>query len=225
VKDGFVRLSKLDLVGCRGYVRMFVENTPTPNLRILAYESNLETDDEIITSLASNCRALVRVCLIARLDSSVGLLKFVECCRSLESLLFADVRGQLMLERSDILAIASIPRLRSLGMIGCGVASDAHTALVRCKGLNELDLGCLADPAVLPAIGRNLFSLDLWCPSKEVADGIVEHCPNLQYLEVDSLELDEEDTALFVSSLKSGLKKLAKIKIDGKSIRLRNYPY
>jgi hypothetical protein len=78
----------------------------------------------------------------------------------------------------------------------------------------------LADPSVLSAIGRNLVSLDLWEPSKVVVDGIVEHCPNLQYLEIWLEYKDEIEREGLVGELKNGLKKLAKLKVNGKYIRL-----
>jgi hypothetical protein len=100
---------------------------------------------------------------------------------------------ELMFERSDILAISSLPRLESLKIYGCGMTEEAHSVLVRCKGLNTLFFPFPADPACLAAIGRKLVSLGLWAPSKEIVDGIVESCPNLQYLELDVADLDDDE--------------------------------
>jgi hypothetical protein len=213
VKDGFGRLRQHDLFGCRGNIRMFVENTPIPKLRCLAYQSNLNTDNEIVILFASNCRELTRVRLSARFDSSASLLKVVECCRSLESLAYSNLAGELTLERSDILAISSLPRLKSLGL-GCMVASDTYSALVRCRGLKAIRIPFLVDPTALLVIGRGLISLCLGRPSKEVVDGIVEHCPNLQYLELRKTEMGDEGKEVLVGSIKNGLKKLAKLKIN-----------
>jgi hypothetical protein len=160
-----------------------------------------------------------KVTLFARFDSSAPLLKIVECCRYLESLVFVDPGGELALEKSDILAIASLPRLRSLTTV-CGVASEAFSALPRCRGLKNIALSSLVDPAVLTAIGRNLTNMTLWRASKEVADGIAENCPNLKILEFVDVGVDEEEMALMVGSIKSGLKKLTKFKINEESIRL-----
>jgi hypothetical protein len=68
------------------------------------------------------------------------------------------------------------------------------------------------------AIGRNLVRLELWNPSKEVVVGIVKHCPNLQYLELEVV--NEEVKKGLVGSIKNGLKKLAKLKVNGESMRL-----
>jgi hypothetical protein len=54
----------------------------------------------------------------------------------------------------------------------------------------------------------------LWWPSKEVVDGIVDNCPNLQHLELGSVKYDGEENAALVGSIKSGLKKLAKFKLE-----------
>jgi hypothetical protein len=215
VKDGFVRLMQLDLIDCRGDIRMFVENTPIPNLEFIRYASSREAEeeDEIIAAFALNYHTLVNVKLIVNFDSSASLLKIVECCRDLMRLVFADDGGGLILERSDMLAIASLPRLKYLG-IRCRLEDDALSALLRCKGMKELRIPSLTDPSILAAIGRNLVRLNLWIPSKEVVDGIVDHCPNLQYLELDGVNEG------LVGTIKNGLTKLAKLKMNGKSVRL-----
>jgi hypothetical protein len=220
VKDGLSRLKQLDLLDCRGDIRMFVENTPIPNLKILYYESVREAveENEIIAALAMNYRALTSLKVFAKFESSASLLKVVGCCRDLESLVFS-TRGDLsILERSDILAITSLPRLKSLDIGACYLAVGASSALVRCKGMKELRIPSLVDPTVLSAIGMNLASLQLWRPSKEVVDGIVEHCPNLQYLELE--DVDEDVKEGLVGSLKKGLIKLAKLEVNEKSICL-----
>jgi hypothetical protein len=220
VKDGLSRLKQFDMLYCQGDIRMFVENAPIPNLKILYYVSDREAaeEEEIISSLATNYRTLVSVNLNANFDSSASLLKIVECCRDLSSVIFGDSGSSLMLKRSDILAVASLPRLKSLDIGGCYFRDDALSALVRCIGLKELRANPIVDPAILAAIGMNFVWLNLWRPSKEVVDGIVEHCPNLQYLEMK--EVDEEVTDGMVGSLKNGLMKMAKLKVNGKSIRL-----
>jgi hypothetical protein len=79
----------------------------------------------------------------------------------------------------------------------------------------------LADPAVLTVIGRNLLSLDLWILSEEVVDGIVDNCTNLHHLELGSVKFDgDEEKAALVGLIKSGLKRLAKFKLNEESIRL-----
>jgi hypothetical protein len=60
VKDRFSRLSQLDLIKCRGSIRMFIENTPAPKLRMLDYWSEPEAADEeeIMSALASGYLSL-----------------------------------------------------------------------------------------------------------------------------------------------------------------------
>jgi hypothetical protein len=49
---------------------------------------------------------------------------------------------------------------------------------------------------------------------------IVEHCPNLQYLDLDGVEFDAKVKEGLLGSLKSGLMRLAKLKVNGESVRL-----
>jgi hypothetical protein len=214
VKDGFGRLNQLDLINCRGDIRMFVENTPIPNLGFIRYASRREAveEEEIIAAIATNYRTLVNVKLIVMFESTASLLKIVQCCRDLERLEFGD-KGNLKLKRSDILAVASLPRLKSLG-IRCRLEDNSLSALVRCKGLKELRVNPLVDRAIIAAIGRNLIRLELRRPNKEVVDGIFDHCPNHQYLELDGVNKG------LVGTIKNGLTKLAKLKMNGKSVRL-----
>jgi hypothetical protein len=100
------------------------------------------------------------------------------------------------------------------------MADDAYSALTRCKMLRGLRLSFLRDPAVLLVIGRNLFRLNLMRPSNEVVDGIVAYCPNLQYLEIEIYCLDEKASDLLMGSFKDGLKKMAKLRLNKKTIRL-----
>jgi uncharacterized protein YlzI (FlbEa/FlbD family) len=200
---------------------MFVENTPIDNLQYLTYESGRDGSEEfeIISALTSSCRTLKGIHLFAEFDSSAVLLKSIECCRDLEYLGFGDQTGELVLEKSDILAISSLHQLSSLKIYGCDISDGAASALSKCRGLKELRMCYLADTTVLLANGRNLVILNLWEPSKEVVDGIVEYCPNLQYL-VLVLDEDDDEMERMVVSLKNGLKMLAKLKVNMKSIRL-----
>jgi hypothetical protein len=58
----------------------------------------------------------------------------VECCRELERLDFGDKGDLLILERSDILAIASLPRLKSLKINNCDIVDGNLSALSRVEG-------------------------------------------------------------------------------------------
>jgi hypothetical protein len=223
VKDGFGRLRQLSFVRCRGDIRMFVEITSIPNLRILEYWSvrKAAEEDEIVSSFASSYRTLTSVKLLAKFDSSASLLKVVECCRDLEMIVFDDRRGRLILQRSDILTISSLPRLKCLKIYGGGgIAEDADSALSRCRGLKSLKFPFLIDPYTLSAIGKNLVSLELWNPSKGVVDRIVESCPNLQYLVLERVWVEEDDLPGLKQTLKEGLKSLCKLKVNGESVHL-----
>jgi hypothetical protein len=201
---------------------MFVENTSIPNLKILYYESEREAaeEEEIISAIASSYRTLISAKLFVEFASSVSIFKIADCCRDLETICFGDTGGGVELMRSDMLAVASLPRLKCLDISACYVADDASSALVRCRGLKELRIDDLVDPSILATIGSNLVTLDLWSPSKEVVDGIIEHCPNLQYLELEVGGIEKELKEVLVDSIKYGLKKLAKFKVNGESIRL-----
>jgi hypothetical protein len=73
---------------------------------------------------------------------------------------------------------------------------------------------------ILCGIGRNLIGLTLMDVYVEAVDLIVKQCPNLQYLELMVVGVGEEGTALITLALKRWLKNLAKLKLDGKTIRL-----
>jgi hypothetical protein len=100
---------------------------------------------------------LTNVTLFAKFESSSSLLKIVKYCRDLEKLAIGDEGGGVELERSDILAIASLPRLKYLDIGACYLADNSSSALVRCIGLKELRINHLEDPTVLSTIGRNIF--------------------------------------------------------------------
>jgi hypothetical protein len=107
---------QLELLDCRGGIRMFIENTEIPNLRTLVYQSDpgeydqADEDGEIISALALKYPTLIDVEIFAALHSPASLLKTVECCRDLERLRLVDSSCVAVLERSDIHAIVSLPR-------------------------------------------------------------------------------------------------------------------
>jgi hypothetical protein len=190
IKNGMSRLRQLDLIECLGDIRMFVETNPIHKLQILFYQSNREAgeEDQIISSLASSYKTLKSVHLYVKFESPASLLKIVECCRDLESLMFGNRGGGIILARSNILAIAFF-RLKEL-MVGIRMADDAYSALKRCRLVKSLYLILLVDTSILSTIGRNLASLTLVRPSNEVVDAIVECCPNLQNLELYIIVFD-----------------------------------
>jgi hypothetical protein len=151
-----------------------------------------------------------------------SLLKVIESCRDLKRLGFGYNSYGMILERSYILVAASLPRLESLVICGCRMADDAVSAFSRCRELKEVHIPFLVNPSVLSVVGRNIVHLNLYKPSKEIVDGIIEECPDLQYLTLDLgvEDLEDEVKEEIVRSLKGGLKKLAKLEVDEKSVRL-----
>jgi hypothetical protein len=101
-------------------------------------------------------------------NSSATLLKFVECCCEIEEVSFDS--DDIVLTRSDIEAIASLPRLKSLNT-NCRITDDAVSVLSRCKGLKLLTLGWVSFDLnnIIPTIGRNLASLD-YSSSKSILE-------------------------------------------------------
>jgi hypothetical protein len=127
---------------------------------------------------------------------------------------------------SDVNALSSLRRLNSL-RIGCGIAIDAFPALVKFKALRHLYLADLHDhqhPAydlssILPVIGRNLISLDAnW--ELSYVDGLVQHCPNIQFLDLYFVGVDKSVCRMIGQIFKDGLKGLMVLRINENSIRL-----
>jgi hypothetical protein len=190
IKDGFYRLSQLSIVECRGDLKMFVESVPIANLLSFIIEIFGETDvdSDIVSAVAINFPFIKRLRLNDHYISSAILLKFVECCREIEEISFDEGSGRDVLEliRSDIEAIASLLRLKSLN-INCRITDDAVSVLSRCKGLKYLTLGCVSFDltSILHIIGINLISLDCTSstPVLETAGIIIEKCQNLSLLD------------------------------------------
>jgi hypothetical protein len=129
----------------------------------------------------------------------------------------------LVLKKSDIRVIASLPYLENLWIGNCSIADGAFADLVRCRGLQIFRICDIYSDytSVFATIGRNLSSLELWDATCGLAAFIVEHCPNIQYLDLRGLDEEDGDMALLVGTIKNGLKKLAKIEVDRESIRLK----
>ena len=128
----------------------------------------------------------------------------------------------LNLELVDIHAIATLPRLKSLDIsFGFTVGDGALSGLSRCRGLRRLALesrGIYASGLddVLPIIGRRLLYLDLGDCYASTALDVVKHCPNLEYL---ALRIDNHAN-ISTAEFKSGLKRLAKLELNVRSILL-----
>jgi hypothetical protein len=221
IKEGFGCLKKLDLIDCKGDVRMFVEKTPIHKLQNLQFESGREEDSDIVMSMAEKYRTITSIEVFAAIASFSPLLKVVECCRDLVS--FTICGDDLVLEPSDIKALASLPRLKFLDVINCGMEDEAVSALSQCRKLKHLGIECsdgLDD--ILRVIGMDLISLDIQSAAAEAWLGIVENCPNLEYIQLYGEELKD---AVMIGSLNDGLKKrmkkrLASMKVNCVPVRL-----
>jgi hypothetical protein len=221
IKEGFGRLKELDLVHCDG-VRMFIENVPFRGLKELTYDSYAIDDvEEIISFVAMNCPALKRIEILAMLDSSASILKIAKCCRDIES--FYIYGRRLRLEKTDVKAIASLPRLNYLNIRAVEMSSEALFALRKCGTLNHLVVGWsegLID--LLKVIGADLAGLEISGATAEAWLGIHTNCPNLKYLNISGDDLKDEES--MVAALNEGLKKrmqrLSKLKVNHESARL-----
>jgi hypothetical protein len=85
-----------------------------------------------MSSFALKFRTLKRVDVYLKFDSSEYLLKISECCRELETL--------IILRRSDIEAIASLPCLKELEINNIELSQEMISPLSRCKKLKNLSL-------------------------------------------------------------------------------------
>jgi hypothetical protein len=236
IKDGFSRLKTFNLINCRGDVKMLVDQAPIHNLSKLNYNGYWgmpSEKSEVILSIAMKCRALKSISLNAEFESWDCIHKVVEFCRVLEevSLNIEDVSllQFTSLKKSEFVAIASLPRLKSLDLRSCEIEDGAASPLARCKGLRHLrgvSFKLLGD--VLPEIGGSLISLECGIAIKNGRRGlerIVEYCPNLEYLEVDlkgegmwdrNTRIDRE----VIRFVRREMKKLAKFEFDGRAVRL-----
>jgi hypothetical protein len=162
IMDGFGRLKSLDVIDCRGDMMMFAEHAPIQDLSNLKYD--LEGIDpsnanDIISVISKKCRSLKSISLSASFQSWQTFHKVVECCRNLEEVILYN-SSLLPLTNSELVAVASLPRLKSLDLSGCLSDKGAISCLAKCKGLRHLrgyDIKLSSD--VVRAIGGNLISL------------------------------------------------------------------
>ncbi len=102
---------------------------------------------DVISSLAMKCCELKRIHLEAELFSCDIIYRIEDRTRD------------LALKKAEFDAIASLPRLKLLGL-ACEIEIDAASPLAICKGLKYIhgvDIDFLKD--LLPVIGENLISL------------------------------------------------------------------
>jgi hypothetical protein len=116
IKKFFARLKQLSLSDSEGDVKMFIDQVPIPGLQTFNYEARgfyeAQTVQDIVLAVAMKYPTLIAVKLYTLIGSSVGLLKIVECCPSLEKLIVWNMHGSLKLKVSDIDAFASLDRLK-----------------------------------------------------------------------------------------------------------------
>jgi hypothetical protein len=223
-KDWFSRLKHLVLFLCGGNVSMFVDNTPIPNLQFLRYLSIVDSEEsgEILQAFAKNFNSLSRLQLDLNLDSSASLLHIVECNRGLKFLEFSCKTGILRLNRPDIEAIASLPRLNSLRMGGCKIYGDVLPYLAGCRVLKEFDIFIEFSGVhlILSEIGGGIKHLGLRFMDAESVAGVLKFCPNLHRLFFVKSVDDVDARACLDWALKDGLKKLASFQVGGDVVRL-----
>jgi hypothetical protein len=115
IKEGFILLNKLDLINWYGDVRLFIENTPIPNLKFFVYysdDTSPDKDIDIVDEAVTNYgRSLLNLNLTGYFISSINLVKISECCRGLEKLILSITEDDDILSFSKIKIIASLPRL------------------------------------------------------------------------------------------------------------------
>jgi hypothetical protein len=159
------------------------------------------------------------VYLFAPFDSTISLLGLIESCPDLASFTLFDY-GSLMLSKSDMKAIASLPL--TYFDTNCKITADAIPLLSNCKSLRHIVLDIHVDLSkLLPAIGRTLVSLGLVVANVENIDAILRYCPLLEYL---SLIREVGGDAFMDRRIERmvcvGLKRLAKLIVDDVAIRL-----
>jgi hypothetical protein len=102
------------------------------------------------------------------------------------------------------------------------VEDGAEIELAKCTSLKSLRFVNFDLSVVLPLIGENLVSLEIGYTDTEDLELIDKYCLNLKYLEISGCVAQEEIIDLF----KKGLVKLAKLNVNGESIRLgKKYLY
>jgi len=151
--------------------------------------------------------------------SSLNIRKIAELCPRVERLAFLSPNPS-DLKRSDIEALASLPRLKNLNIYRDENPSDVISSLSSLKVLKCLGI-CWSDDVadVLPLIGPNLVSLEL---RETVAEAwqVVRDFPNLKYLQMRDHELCDDTLQSLNGGVKKRLKNLASFKIDEAAVRL-----
>ena len=222
IKDGFGRLRQLDLRSCPRSLDAFIKQIAIPTLRLFKLYSTCDDveNDDILNAVALNCQSLTSLDITAYIESFQGILKIVDGCRDLETFKLRGYFTRLELRLDEFKAIASLPRLKSLNLTNCSFGEGALSGLAGCRGLRRLALENVSRGLgnVLPAIGARLYSLDLLnCHPGTVPD-ILEHC--LEYLDLEFGKEYQIEYDALAGECKRGLKRLAKLRMNGRCIWL-----
>jgi hypothetical protein len=118
IMDGFYRLKDLRSFYSEGDVDMFMKYAPIRDLKKFIFATIRDWP------VFMNTQTLTNMILICCFDSSDCLLKVVEGCPNLEILALRNVNGSLVLKRSDIEAIATLPVLELLD-VNCEIEEGA----------------------------------------------------------------------------------------------------
>jgi hypothetical protein len=236
IKDGFSRLDQLNIDGCL-QACLFIENSAILNLKSFSYsnETGGEDDEELVNlAIEHYGGSLVSLHLDCNVSSD-NLIKIADKIPTLVDLKIGYTKDGDEISLPAIEAISSLPHLKRLKTgppawfpVYLLIADGAVSAFARCHELKHLSLRCENEikneelKAVLCGIGGNLDSLALWGVNAEVIDMIVKNCGCLRYLELEvfMMESDEVKVEAMKQKLKSGLKMLAKLKLNGVSVRL-----
>jgi hypothetical protein len=209
---------------------MFAELAPIQDLSNITYDlEGIDSSDanDIISTIAIKCRSLKNISIYAYFESWESIHKIVECCRELEEITIIDYSlQQPLIKISEFVAIASLPRLKSLDLANCLIDDGAVSPLARCKRLRHLrgdNIKLSSD--VVRSIGRNLLTLRCNLGLNGLEE-MVKYCPNLENLDISiddeaSEELDHQSILSAETVLKSGLRNLTRLEINGRTVRLR----
>jgi hypothetical protein len=111
---------------------------------------------DIVTAIVANNTSLKKVVLISTFDSSDCILKVIECCPDIMVLSFHNVDGSLVLKRSDIEAIATLPLLKVL-FVDCAMEEMAIDGL---GGVKDSQFSRLVEVLPLPSLALSSHLLE-----------------------------------------------------------------
>ena len=121
-------------------------------------------NDDTLSLISTNIPALVSLTFVGMLGLSVGLVEIVKSCRALQTLKISNISDTFILTRSDVEAIASLPRLKLLVILGIDMEEGAVSALNRCGSLRVLALGGNYDKASVRAVIDTNIDLSVSIP-------------------------------------------------------------